>query len=132
MIVRRGLTQACPNCGSRRLFPSATSLRMNRECPACGLVFERDEGGFWGAMSLNYGVTVMGFLVPVLGMFWAGMLALKTAMILAGAGGLVVPVLLYRPARGWWLMNYYLVFPGHLPANAPDGAPTAHGGADGG
>jgi hypothetical protein len=37
---------------------------------------------------------------------------------LAISGALVVPGLLYRSSRSWGLMNYYIFFPGELPANA--------------
>jgi hypothetical protein len=30
-------------------------------------------------------------------------------------------VLFYRSSRSWWLMNYYLLFPHHLPANGGKG-----------
>jgi len=28
-----------------------------------------------------------------------------------------IPALFYRSSRSWWLMNYYVFFPHHLPAN---------------
>ena len=68
-------------------------------------------------MSLNYGVTIVLFLVPVLLLYLADALSGTAAAVLAGVGALVVPALLYRPSRSWWLMNYYLLFPHHLPAN---------------
>ena len=41
---------------------------MNKECVACGFTIERanDEGFFIGSMSLNYGMTVMLYLIPVM------------------------------------------------------------------
>jgi uncharacterized protein (DUF983 family) len=116
-IVARGLGNRCPNCGARSLFQAASPFRLNSECGECGLKLERDEGGFLGAMSLNYGVTLCGFLVPVLLAYLAGRLSGTTAAVLAGAGAVFFPVLFYRSSRSWWLMNYYLVLPGHLPAN---------------
>lgn len=117
-IAARGLTHRCPNCGGRTLFPSNSfSLRINRECSACGLRLERDEGGFLGAMSLNYGVTLVVFLVPVLLCHLGGLLSGAAAAVLALVGAVVFPVLFYRTSRSLWLMNYYLVVPHHLPAN---------------
>jgi hypothetical protein len=81
------------------------------------LVLERDEGGFLGAMSLNYGVTLCLFLVPVLLVYLAGGLSGLSAAVLAGLGAVLFPVLFYRSSRSWWLMNYYLVLPHHLPVN---------------
>ena len=90
---------------------------MAPACRECGLKFERDEGSFLGAVSLNYGVTVCGFLVPVLLAYLAGWIGGVTAGVLAGAGAILFPILFYRSSRSWWLMNYYLVVPQHLPAN---------------
>ena len=62
-IVARGLTNCCPNCGSRTLFKPGTLFQLNKQCPNCGVRFERDndEGFFLGSLSLNYGVTLVCF-----------------------------------------------------------------------
>ena len=116
-IIGRGLTLRCPNCGARALFKEGAWFRINRACPACDLKLERDEGGFLGAMSLNYGVTIVCFLIPVLSLYLAGIVSGRTASIMAGIGAVGVPIVFYRLSRSLWLMNYYLVFPHHLPAN---------------
>jgi uncharacterized protein (DUF983 family) len=114
-ILLRGLTCACPNCGERRMFEEGTVFRMRRACRRCGLAFERDEGSFLGAVALNYGVTTVCYLVPVLVGYLVSWYSGYTASVLALVGAVVVPALLYRPARSWWLMNYYLVLPQQLP-----------------
>lgn len=116
-IIARGLTNRCPNCGGRTLFKPGGWFKLNAECRRCGLRIERDEGMFLGAMSLNYGVTLIGVLTPVLILAWYKVIAGPTAVILAGAGAILAPMLLYRSSRSWWLMNYYVFFPQHLPAN---------------
>lgn len=116
-IIGRGLTHRCPNCGGRTLFAAGRLFALNPACPTCGLKFERDEGGFLGAMSLNYGVTLVLFLVPVLLLYLAGILSGIAASLLAAIGAVAFPALFYRSSRSWWLMNYYLVLPHHLPAN---------------
>lgn len=122
-IVFRGLTNRCPNCGARTLFKAGTLFQVNKECPSCGLKIERDndEGFFLGSMSLNYGVTIVAFLVPVMLLAWKGVIGTTTAIVLAGIGAVIVPALLYRPSRSWWLMNYYIFLPHHLPANGGTG-----------
>jgi len=122
-IVARGLSNRCPNCGGRTLFRKGTFFQINSACPACGLKIERDEGFFLGSMSLNYGVTIVGFLAPVLFAAYRGWIGTTTAIVLAGFGAIVVPALLYRSSRSWWLMNYYAFLPQHLPANRPEAPP---------
>ncbi len=123
-IFARGLSNCCPNCGAKKLFKEGTLFEMNPECPECGLKIERDEGFFLGSMSLNYGVTIICFLVPVLLLYLAGVLSGVVAAAIAGVGAIGVPILFYRSSRSWWLMSYYFFLPHHLPANrralAPD------------
>ena len=116
-ILARGLTNRCPNCGGRTLFAEARFFELNKSCPRCGLTIERDEGFFLGSMSLNYGVTIVVFLVPVLLLYLADVFSGFTASVVAGLGAVLVPVLFYRASRSWWLMNYYLFLPHHLPVN---------------
>lgn len=116
-IITRGLTNCCPNCGGRTLFRTGKYFELNKDCPACGMKIVKEDGLFLGAMSLNYGVTLVGFLTPI-GVFWyKGWLGGTAAGVLALVASLVVPVLLYRASRSWQLMLYYFFLPQHLPAN---------------
>lgn len=122
-IVHRGLTHRCPNCGARTLFKPGTLFKINAACPACGFQFEKnnDEGFYLGSMSLNYGVTLVAFLVPVMLLAFFKVIGTTTAIVLAAIGSVVFPALFYRSSRSWWLMNYYVLFPHHLPANGGKG-----------
>ena len=122
-IVARGLTQRCPNCGAHTLFKPGTLFKINPQCPSCEFQFERDndEGFFLGSMSLNYGVTLVCFLLPVLLLWYFKVIGDTTAVVLAGVGAVGFPALFYRSSRSWWLMNYYFFFPHHLPANGGKG-----------
>ena len=122
-IVRRGLTHRCPNCGARSLFREDAWFRLHAECRDCGFAFERgnDEGFFLGSMSLNYGVTLLGFLLPVALLAFFGVISGRVAVILAVGGAVIFPMLFYRSSRSWWLMNYYFFLPHHLPANGGTG-----------
>lgn len=116
-IIRRGLTNCCPNCGERTLFRTGTFFETNRECSNCGLKIERDEGFFLGSLSLNYGVTLVGFLTPVMLLAYFKVIGVTAAIVLAGVGAIVFPALFYRSSRSWWLMFYYFFIPHHLPVN---------------
>ena len=122
-IVYRGLTNRCSNCGGRTLFVPNSFFKVNKECVACGFTIERanDEGFFIGSMSLNYGVTLMGFLLPVALLAFFGVVSGRVAVGLAVGGAVIFPMLFYRSSRSWWLMNYYFFLPHHLPANGGTG-----------
>jgi len=116
-ILARGLSNRCPNCAGKTLFKPDKVFELNKVCPKCGMEIERDEGFFLGSMSLNYGVTIVFFLIPVVLMYLVGWLSGMAASIVAGAGALGVPILFYRASRSWWLANYFVFLPHQLPAN---------------
>jgi uncharacterized protein (DUF983 family) len=116
-ILKRGLANRCPNCGGRTLFREDKLFELNRHCPQCDLKLEKEEGFFLGAMALNYGVTCFVFLLPVVLLWYFGVLGDTAAMVVGMVGALLVPMLLYRSSRSWQLMLYYFFFPQQLPAN---------------
>jgi len=116
-IVARGFSNRCPNCGGHTLFKPGTLFEVNPSCPACGLKIERGEGFYLGSLSLNFGVTLVCFMVPIILLAVNQVIGVTTASVLAGVGALVFPALFYRSSRSWWLMNYYIFFPHQLPAN---------------
>jgi uncharacterized protein (DUF983 family) len=44
--------QRCPRCRKGKMFRGV--LTMNDPCPVCGLIFQREEGYFLGAMYVSY------------------------------------------------------------------------------
>lgn len=114
-MAERGLRNRCPNCGSGNLFRGAFELRPS--CPKCGLELERGEGFFLGSMSINYGVTIVAFLVPVLVLWLTDVIPAPWAIGSAVVGALGFPVLFYRSSRCWWLAAFYVFLPHELPAN---------------
>jgi uncharacterized protein (DUF983 family) len=79
-VLLRGIRKRCPRCGERRIFRSRLHLR--ERCPTCDLRFEREEGGFLGAMTLNYLASVL---------VWVAMLAVVLAFTVPDVP--VVPLL---------------------------------------
>jgi len=51
-VLLRGLRKRCPRCGARGIW--LTFFKPKPLCPVCDLRFESEEGGFLGAMVINY------------------------------------------------------------------------------
>jgi uncharacterized protein (DUF983 family) len=116
-IIARGLAEDCPNCGEHTLFPPGAHFRINEECAHCGLKFNRGEGFFLGPLVINYTGTVLIFIIPVILLSAAGMIGMRPAMVTAGLGAVLLPLLFYRWSWSGWLMAYFFFLPQKLPAN---------------
>src|SRR5947209_4314121 len=84
--------QRCPRCWKGQMFRGG--LKMNDPCPECGLIFQREEGYFLGAMYVSYAIssvllTVFFFALRALLPGWNGLLL---------AGLAVIPYLPFIPA----------------------------------
>jgi len=53
----------CPRCRKGKMFRG--SVTMNDPCPVCGLIFQREEGYFLGAMYCSYVISSV-----ILGVFY--------------------------------------------------------------
>lgn len=60
-FVWRGITNACPRCGSRKTHKNYFSIRPN--CLCCSLKFEKEQGYWTGSLATNMILT--GGLVVV-------------------------------------------------------------------
>ena len=67
-------------------------MRMNADCPVCGLHFEREEGYFVGAMYASYGFQ-FAIITPV--MFILLMATQSPSIVL----GVLVPATLFAPVH---------------------------------
>src|SRR5690242_21482502 len=100
-LLGRALRLRCPLCGQGRLFRGW--LTMHRQCPHCGVTFEREPGFFLGSIYINYGLTalIVAILYPVL-MF--NRIVGKTPLLLAAIAFTVFfPILIFPWARSLWL-----------------------------
>jgi uncharacterized protein (DUF983 family) len=103
LLLSRALRLRCPACGAGGLFTSWFGMRP--VCPGCGLVMEREEGYFLGAVMFN--------LVAAELLFAGGLLAVLLATwpnppwdalwIGSVVGMVAVPLLLYPFSKTIWL-----------------------------
>jgi len=62
-VLTRGLRKRCPRCGERRIWVSW--FQAKSRCPSCDLRFEQEEGGWLGAMAINFAVACVFWLVAI-------------------------------------------------------------------
>lgn len=117
-VLVRGLRKRCPRCGYRRIFDGF--FRLKARCPSCDLRFEKEEGGFLGAMALNYTVAIGFWLVVMVVGIALTVPIVPVAPILAMSIGVLaaVPVWFYPRSKTLWAAIEYLVArtePGYHP-----------------
>jgi uncharacterized protein (DUF983 family) len=105
------LALRCPRCLEGRVWGGFIS--MNPTCPVCGLVFEREQGYFTGAMVVSYilAVPILGLMVIVL-MALAHLDAVPALLIGDTAYLLLVPFI-FRYSRVVWLHFDWAIDPDH-------------------
>jgi uncharacterized protein (DUF983 family) len=107
-VLLRGLRKRCPRCGERRIW--VTWFRAKTRCPRCDLRFEAEEGGFLGAMVLNYTVACL---------FWLVMFGISIALtvpflpvvpVIAGSVAILggVPIWFYPRSKMLWAAVEFL------------------------
>lgn len=101
-MLRRGLTIACPACGSRRLFRRWVS--MVDDCPRCGLHFERIEGHWIGAVGINtilsFGTLAVTLIVGFVATFPD--FPVRTLMVIGAVESLLVPTFFFPISKTLW------------------------------
>lgn len=102
-LVARGLMRRCARCGEGDQF--SRWFIMRAECRRCGLVFEREDGYWLGAMTLNFAITEALFLVVLVGTMVATWPDVPWGKLLAAvlASNLVVPLLFYPISKTLWV-----------------------------
>jgi uncharacterized protein (DUF983 family) len=109
-VLLRGLRRRCPRCGERDTFAGWFTMRAS--CPRCELRFAREEGGFLGAMTLNYGVAIGVWLVVFAVAVALTVPDVPVVPLLAISAVLLVglPLWFYPRSRMLWAAIEFLVY----------------------
>jgi uncharacterized protein (DUF983 family) len=111
------LRMRCPQCHAGRMFRG--TFKMNDPCPVCGLLFQREEGYFLGAMYVSYilGVVILTPIFIVLYLLlpdWNPLLL----TLLAFLPYLPLMPLVFRYSRVGWVYFDRAVCPSAVSAGA--------------
>jgi uncharacterized protein (DUF983 family) len=106
----RGGTRRCPRCGGGGLFD--TWFRIKKRCPRCGLRLEREEGGFLGAMTINYAVTAIVWLAVLIVWLVVDLPDVRVLWLTVASIGVavLVPLLFWPFSKTIWSAVDYLVY----------------------
>jgi len=103
LAIGRGLRLRCPVCGVGRLFHSFFGMR--EECGQCGVSFRR-EAGFWlGSMDINL---TLSLLIILGSLAILPELDLRREMAVMGTAAILLPAVLFRFVRGFWMALLFL------------------------
>ena len=111
VAIARGFMRRCPRCGARGIFRSWSQL--HERCPGCDRLFEREEGFFLGAYTLNLGATQ----VALFGTLGVGVLVTAPDIpvvplgSLAAALSVLTAVVFYPWSKALWLAADVVMHP---------------------
>jgi uncharacterized protein (DUF983 family) len=108
-ILLRGLRLRCPDCGLGPLYRAP--FRMHTHCDYCGLIYEREQGYFVGAIYINVIATeslLLGaLLIYTLITGNISQTILTVLIVLA----LTLPLVFFHHSRSLWLCVDYILNP---------------------
>lgn len=102
-LILRGLLGRCPRCGQGGLFRRWFTLVPT--CPRCGLRFEREEGYWVGAMTLNITLAELLFLtilIAGIAATWPD-LPVIPLIVVGVAANIAFPILFYPLSKTLWM-----------------------------
>lgn len=127
-LLARGLRRQCPRCGAGDLFAGLFDIRD--PCPRCGLIFEREEGYWLGAMIIAFAVIESAFglsFVATMLLTWPDVP--WTALLIVGLiATAILPILISPWTRTVWMAIDRAFLP---TPDQPEPPPPAHGVRDG-
>jgi uncharacterized protein (DUF983 family) len=108
-VLLRGLRKRCPRCGERRIWESWFHLKP--VCPVCSLRFEKEEGGFLGAVAINYAVAfaVWGIVLIVTLAITVPEVPVPSLLIMSVVTLVGTPLWFYPRSKALWAAIEFLV-----------------------
>jgi len=104
-LIGRALALRCPKCGVGPIFDSRFLMRVF--CPACGVVFWKDEGEWLGPGVIDYSVATLAGLAA-----WAVLVLARASVIvqlaIASLAALIIAAALSRWSRSFWTLLLYI------------------------
>ena len=107
LTLWRCLKLQCPACGRRSIF--ARPFNVKAQCTDCRVVFQREEGFFVGALSINVVTTELVVLIGY--MFCQLVLGLRDEWLwpITFAVALLFPIAFYHHSWSLWLSLDHLL-----------------------
>jgi uncharacterized protein (DUF983 family) len=101
MLLKRGLRQRCPVCGSGKIFSGW--IKTYERCSVCNFAFEREPGYYSGAIAVN--LVVSELLIAAIAVPLAASQSVSVTILIALGVTLpfLLPVLFYRPTKSLWM-----------------------------
>src|ERR1700730_6809154 len=104
-LVGLAMALRCPKCGLGPLFDSR--FRMKITCPACGVVFWKNEGEWLGAGFVDFSIATATGLVA-----WALLVLLGASAVAqlacASLSAVIIAAALSRWSRSFWTLLLYI------------------------
>jgi uncharacterized protein (DUF983 family) len=108
-ILLRGFLLKCPDCGRTGIYESL--LQVRHHCTNCGLLFQREQGYFTGALYVNIAVAEGAVLLTFLICLLLGVKNTERMFVILIGVGALMPLLFFLHSRSFWLCFDYLVDP---------------------
>lgn len=108
-VLLRGLKLKCPDCGQAGIYESL--LQVRHHCPNCGLIFQREQGYFTGALYVNIAVAEGSVLLAFVICLLVGVADTDRMFAILIAISALAPLLFFLHSRSFWLCFDYLIDP---------------------
>lgn len=106
-VLFRCLTLRCPACGKAPIF--GRPFNTKESCPACGVIFKREEGFFVGAILANVVTTEFVIMVVYLGCLALTNFAEQSVLTILFVIGISFPLVFYHHSWSLWLGFDHLI-----------------------